>query len=482
MTNEHRGNSMKIRTSITFIILTFLVATITPNSQIQAIQSSKPLKNQVALTSKELSTIRNNNFDDATIITIPITITEYLQKENNERSSKIYQFNINESQLVAGKAAALNMTLMTTSSTNFDLFLYNASQQLVASSQSTGKEKILLPSNHSNIWWLEVSIFFGNGGNFSLNIDILLLEPLDQHDAGTIGDASDTFANSRVLPAASSLLRSNGTIDPAFGDDVDVYRFNVKEIPSPDTYVVISLFSPPTGDFDLGLIDGNFKLVDTSTLPESQPDLVVAPIDSTGEWIFFVISFSGIGGPYRFSFEIREPFEQNDGNSGVDAGTNPSKEPFLENDSYVGTIDPIKNDFMDVYQIAVNANAPNNTVHVVLFSDIYQDLDLQLIDPSGNIVIVGSRKNSTIKHVLFQANVTGTWKIVILWNGGGGGNYTISLMFPVLNSNFDTTTNQNSGKMQENVGTSYLSLKGMLIALIVISFVGMLRKKSKSQR
>jgi hypothetical protein len=117
---------------------------------------------------------------------------------------------------------------------------------------------------------------------------------ISQNDAGTGGDAGDSFSTATLIGTGSkkgTLYKSNPT------DTDDYYKFYVEN----GQRIYVSM-TPPSGvDFDLQLYDPNGYLKAGSYYGAGYTDSVSYTADSTGNWTIRIYIYSGEG---QYSFYV----------------------------------------------------------------------------------------------------------------------------------------------------------------------------------
>jgi hypothetical protein len=176
--------------------------------------------------------------------------------------------------------------------------------------------------------------------------------------------------------------------------------------------VVVNLaFTHANGDIDLELVDasGNVLATSDSTTNNEHIDYTVS---TSGVYYLRLFSSSYAGNSYTLSWMLDDEFEPND--SIIEAT------PATANTSYAG----IQFDD-DWFQISVAAGF-NRVVANLTFTHADGDIDLELVDASGN-VLATSQTTSDNEQIDFSVSTGGTYYLRVFdFHNGSGNTYTLN--------------------------------------------------------
>jgi len=183
-----------------------------------------------------------------------------------------------------------------------------------------------------------------------------------------------------------------GSLDPDNGDNADYYRFTVCE----GQTIQVSLST--AYDYDIQIFDIGGNEVGQSYTAES-----------TGLHFIGIIANDGaIAGDYTLSISITN---QNDANSGSDAGNTINNAISISPGTYSGYLD--SNDHEDWYSFNVNSG---QGIFITIDSPEKNDMDVHLYDPSEELVYSAQWYGDD--ELEYPADASGTWKIKIeAWPG-----------------------------------------------------------------
>jgi uncharacterized protein (DUF3084 family) len=169
---------------------------------------------------------------------------------------------------------------------NVDLELFNAAQQLLASSGSTADtEQVTLPVTAGQTYFVRV---FGAGGainpNYSLKIDVPEAPP------GDVFEDNDTFATARSLPASNQSYTGLSIDAP---NDNDYYSL----VPTTTGTLTVSLaFLHAQGDIDLELLSATQTRLGLSETTGNAEQLSL-PVTAGQTYVIRVFGFNGAVNP-----------------------------------------------------------------------------------------------------------------------------------------------------------------------------------------
>ena len=178
-----------------------------------------------------------------------------------------------------------------------------------------------------------------------------------------------------------------GMLDPDDGDDGDFYRFPVCEGQTIQASISTS------ESYDVQIFDLSGTQVGQSHTAET-----------TGLYFVGIVSNDGaVAGDYTLSLTISN---QNDANSGSDAGNNINNAVSISPGTYSGYLD--SNDHEDWYSFNVNSG---QGIFITIDSPEKNDMDVYLYDPSNELVHY--EKWYGDDELEFPASDSGIWKIKI---------------------------------------------------------------------
>jgi hypothetical protein len=165
--------------------------------------------------------------------------------------------------------------------------------------------------------------------------------------------------------------------------------------------------TPPSGfNFDLGLWDEDENELATSTKTGNAAESIIYTATYLGDLYIRIVYISGTGeGQYSFDVTLNN---QNDANTGQDAGDDFSTATLLTPGYYHGYLD--MNDAYDWYKFNVNSG---QGIHFILQTKfaIYSDFDIELYNPSGSMVYRETYYGED--ELLYPADTSGYWQVKI---------------------------------------------------------------------
>ena len=172
------------------------------------------------------------------------------------------------------------------SGSDFDLYLYDASQSQVDSSTlgSSQTDSVERTASASGYFYIKVSHYSGQGV-YSLTVTLSGVATATQNDMDANTDAGDSFTQALTINAGTG----TGYVDSTDADDY--FKIHVSQ-----GSTISATLTPPSGsDFDLYLYDSNQTEVDSSTRGGSTIDNVSRAATSAGDYYIRVFRYGGSG-------------------------------------------------------------------------------------------------------------------------------------------------------------------------------------------
>jgi hypothetical protein len=328
---------------------------------------------------------------------------------------------------------------------DFDLELYNTSQNQVASSTLGGSATDTVTSTATASGYFYIYVYeYSGSGTYSMTVTVT--GGATQNDMGTGTDAGNSLSATTAIQAGSGM----GYIDST--DTADYYKISVT---SGQTISV--RMTPPSGsDFDLKLYDTNQSQVDSSSLGGSQTDTVEDTASASGYYYIYIYRYSGQG-IYSMAVTVTGGATQNDMGTGTDAGNTLSAATTIAAGSGTGYID--STDPNDYYKINVTSG---QTISVSMTPPSGSDFDLKLYDTNQSQVASSSLGGSQTDSVTCTATSSGYYYICVhLWSGSGIYSMTVTITGGATQNDMGTGTDAGNSlgaatTIQAGSGTGYL--------------------------
>ncbi|MFW9922177.1 MAG: hypothetical protein ACFFDW_02700 [Candidatus Thorarchaeota archaeon] len=282
---------------------------------------------------------------------------------------------------------------------------------------------------------------------------------LIQNDANTGGDAGNTFETATLITQGNFQGRlQNNDVD-------DYYRFSIQNLNN--IVISCSLTGPTDADFDLYLYDPYGNERDYSAGYTSSEEVTYQAI-YIGYWRLRIFAYFGEG-DYSFTLTIASttspsPDEQNDADSGGDAGDTFASATLISSGTYYGTFS--EGDDFDFYQLPIGKDYE---ISITLDYVYIIDFDLVLYDPSYN-EMDSSKRFSAPDTIYFTISESGLWRILVERESGYGG-YTLEI---VIN---EPSANENIAKIIGIIVGAIITL----VLLIVVINNSIKKRRSRNQ-
>ena len=169
---------------------------------------------------------------------------------------------------------------------------------------------------------------------------------------------------------------------------------------------IVFTVTPPTGfDINISLWTSASVMVTSSNNSGTTPETITYTANYTGKWYVCIKYVSGTGtGQYTFNPVLNG---QNDANSGNDAPNTRTAALLITPGTYFGFVD--MNDPYDWYKCQISAGQGINVTLKMKDTAYLTDFDLQLYNPSGDLVFEGNQYYDD--NFNYPADVTGQWSI-----------------------------------------------------------------------
>ncbi len=261
-----------------------------------------------------------------------------------------------------------------------------------------GEIKINEICENSDAFWFDRT--------YNLNNPFPVIISNDNDDAGYKKDTGNEINDSLPLFPGEMIDNWPGrgrTGKLSSSDTEDWYSFSVCE----GQYIEITM-TPPTGNnYDIGLWDKDENERATSTNSGSTTELISYTADKTAHWYIRIYYISGAGeGQYSFDVILSE---QNDANSGYDAGDSFISATLLSTGSYNGYLD--MNDEEDWYKFNVNEGQNIHFILQVKKYAIQSDFDIYLYNPNGSML--HSENYYYDDEIFYPTDEPGYWRVRI---------------------------------------------------------------------
>ena len=317
----------------------------------------------------------------------------------------------------------------------------------------------------------------GNEGDYNLTISLFSTagQPgSSQDDAGSGGDAGDTIASALAVNMTGNSTTLEGWVDENW-DETDYYSVYV---PSNWTSWASLSWSNTSADLDLYLYSSSGSILDSGTSTISNPEEVSGNASSVGgSTIYYrVIDYSGMDVYYNLTINIANlsdspAFNQNDANSGGDAGNDFASALALPdgNGSYSGWISDTS-DYNDIYSVQVPSGLAIEAE--LWWSNSANDFDLGLYDESQSLIDSSTTENPE-EVESGSSDVSNTTVYVLVesysgwWGNGGEGNYSLNITF--VNQSEVPGLNQNDAYSGGDAGNSISNATPLVNATPVFS-------------
>ncbi|MFX0050929.1 MAG: PKD domain-containing protein, partial [Candidatus Hermodarchaeota archaeon] len=193
-------------------------------------------------------------------------------------------------KLTASAGQVLTVEMTPDPTANFDLSLYDptANYRTGSSSPAGVTESFTYALNEAGDWRIHVFSLIGStSGNYTF-----IVQMTSQDDAGSGGDAGDTFGTALLITPGSY----NGTL--IYGsDDSDYYKLTA----SAGQVLTVEMTPDPTANFDLSLYDPTANYRTGSSSPAGVTESFTYALDEAGDWRIHVFSLIGsTSGNYTF--------------------------------------------------------------------------------------------------------------------------------------------------------------------------------------
>ncbi len=232
--------------------------------------------------------------------------------------------------------------------------------------------------------------------------------PLDRSnndDVGTRKDAGDKLTRSTAIYPGELVDNTPGRGVTGELDSSDEDWFDFSVCIGQDIDITMTL--PGTADFDLALWDETETMkVSSSNVGNGVAESVFFTAEYTGFYYMAITYAAGGSGQYSFDVDLSD---QNDANTGDDAGNTFADAVLITPDTYSGYLD--MDDPYDWYKFVVD---PGDGIHFNL--EMYDttdlsDFDILLYNPSEELVHY--EKYYYDDELLYPADVSGEWRAKI---------------------------------------------------------------------
>ena len=277
---------------------------------------------------------------------------------------------------------------------------------LMSAVGSRNTQPVTAPTTNSNKTYYDpnnpTGTFVLDRSYYTKDDPALTIGGSDHDDAGNRRDSGNSLATSNNLYPGELLDNTPGRGRTGKLSSTDTSDWNIFPI-AKGQQVYITL-TPPSGfDFDLGVYDQNSNLLASSNNTGITPETILYTAPDTMKICMCFRYVSGTGqGQYQFTVNMTN---QNDANTGADAGNTMNTAVLITPGIYPGYLD--MNDPYDWYSFEVTQGQWINLTLNMKSIALLTDFDVWLYNPSGTLVYGGN--NYYDDTFDYQADVSGLW-------------------------------------------------------------------------
>ena len=417
-------------------------ATTTPGGQDSSIKDDNFEENDSIDTAKDLKNIFSN-----------IALSQLVSKSGDY---DYFKFTV-----PAGVKAGSELSIAFTNAVaDLDLELYNANKQLIDGSWSSNNgESIDISSLTAGDYYARVSMWNGTASGYTLNANFVTDEPSTVPGGNSQDD--DRFEQNDTLDKATLLAPVNGAINQQnlvikSGDD-DYFQFDIPSSLEADSALSIS-FQHNQGDLDLELLNSEGTIVGSSATVGNQESISLEGL-AAGTYKARVSGYGGASNP-NYNLTITGL-----GASSSTTTTTSGDDRFEENDTrQTAYLVPLEsNGQANLDNLVIKANDPDyfefelpevanrlpGSNLSINFTQKNGDLDLELLDATGNIV-QSSNGVGNGESINLDDLDGGTYFAKVSGYGNAENTYSLSVQAQTTTSSSSNTSNSGDDKFEVN--------------------------------
>lgn len=370
--------------------------------------ASSDYRLEIAATSEPLADPETGG---SSSLSLPAAVSGSVDESDEAQS-------LDEFQLVASEDGVLAVELDGLSA-DADLFLFDASKTLIASSINSGNnsEQLFHGVTAGELFYVGV---FASDGSTDYNLNVAI-DTSDDISADNDNDNTlDTATVIALTGAPASVTRFVGFN----GDNEDNYRFTTHA-----TGTLTIELSGLSDDLDLYLLNGEGEAVEYSTNEGAGDEVLSVYTEASEDFFLQVVPWEDAESIYQLTIS------QSISTSGQDAGNSRASAAAISTGSTVVQSAGRDGDSADFYRFTADTNGVLN----LSLTGLGDDLDLALQDASGQPLAVSNLFGASPENISYRTQAGTEVFVVVTPHGNAESSYSLAATLDSSSGYYDST-------------------------------------------